>query len=94
MKVSLDQQIEEVDRELALRRDVYEIAVSKGKMRRAVADYHMNRMKAVRATLDMRQAVQDVNTAWSARTVAPLRFGVGIHTGEVVLSSIDFAQQT
>ena len=51
MKVSLDQQIEEVDRELALRRDVYEIAVSKGKMRRAVADYHMNRMKAVRATL-------------------------------------------
>jgi len=51
VKISLGQQLEEVDREIAMRKDVYEIAVSKGKMRRAVADYHMNRMKAVRATL-------------------------------------------
>lgn len=51
MTFSLDQQIEEIDRELDLRKDVYETAVSRGKMRRSVADYHMNRMKAVRATL-------------------------------------------
>jgi hypothetical protein len=55
-KISLAQQIEEVDRELALRKDVYEVAVSKAKMRRAVADYHMGRMVAVRNTLAWLQA--------------------------------------
>ena len=51
MKIALHAQIEEVDRELRLRKDVYEIAISKGKMRRSVADHHLDRMKAVRATL-------------------------------------------
>jgi hypothetical protein len=50
-KITLNAQIGEVDRELRLRNDVYEIAISKGKMRRAVADLHLAHMRAVRATL-------------------------------------------
>jgi len=48
VKIALHAQIEEVDRELRLRKDVYEIAISKGKMRRSVADHHLDRMEAVR----------------------------------------------
>jgi class 3 adenylate cyclase len=45
---------------------------------------------AVEATLRMRQAIGEVN---AARSTAPLRFGVGIHTGEVVLGSMSIPQQ-
>jgi class 3 adenylate cyclase len=45
---------------------------------------------AVQATLHMREAIRDVNTT---RRNATMRFGVGIHTGEVVLGSIGVAQQ-
>jgi hypothetical protein len=48
---SLAQQIEEVERELRLRRGVYEHQIATGKMRKSVADYHMGRMQAVRETL-------------------------------------------
>jgi hypothetical protein len=51
VKIALHSQIEEVGREIILRKDVYEIAISKGKMRRSVAEHHLERMKAVRATL-------------------------------------------
>jgi hypothetical protein len=50
-EVSLREQIEEVERELALRKRVYAGQVYTGKMRQSVADYHMNRMQAVRDTL-------------------------------------------
>lgn len=51
MTISLNQQIEEVERELALRRDVYPRQVAAGKMRQSIADYHLKRMEAVLATL-------------------------------------------
>lgn len=48
---SLQQQIEEVEREIALRESVYPRQVSSGKMRQSTADYHLDRMRSVRATL-------------------------------------------
>lgn len=50
-KISLNAQIEEVDRELALRKNFYAVEVAKGKMRQSVADMHFARMQAVRETL-------------------------------------------
>ena len=49
--VSLSQQIEEVEREIALRKNVYPRMVSSGKMRQSIADYHLARIEAVLATL-------------------------------------------
>jgi len=51
MTVSLDQQIQEVERELVMRKRVYPHQVMSGKMRRSVADFHMERMEAVLQTL-------------------------------------------
>lgn len=51
-KFSLQAQLEEVDRELALRKRVYPHQVSTGKMRQSIADFHMDRMEAVRLTLE------------------------------------------
>jgi adenylate cyclase len=45
---------------------------------------------AVEAALRMRQAIAEVN---AIRSNATMRFGVGIHTGEVVLGSIGIPQQ-
>lgn len=42
---------------------------------------------ATRAAIDMRKAVADVNTS-RAKSGLPIAFGVGIHTGEVVLGAI------
>jgi len=53
---SLAQQIEEVDRELELRRRVYPGQVRSGAMRQSVADYHMARMQAVLTSLRWLQA--------------------------------------
>jgi hypothetical protein len=53
--ISLAQQIEECEREIALRNGVYPRMVSSGKMRQSIADYHMARMKAVLATLEWLQ---------------------------------------
>jgi hypothetical protein len=50
-KFPLTQQIEEVERELRLRTEVYARWIASGKMRRSVADYHMERMRAVLDTL-------------------------------------------
>jgi adenylate cyclase len=47
-------------------------------------------LPAVAATLHMRAAIRDVN---AARANGTMRFGVGIHTGQVVLGSIGIAQQ-
>ena len=56
MKISIAQQIEEVDRELALRKRVYPVEVSRGRMRKSIADYHVARLEAVRNTLAWLQA--------------------------------------
>jgi hypothetical protein len=50
-KFSLAQQIEEIERELRLRAEVYPRWIASGKMKKSVADYHMDRMRAVFDTL-------------------------------------------
>ena len=51
-RFSLSQQIEEVKRELAMRSRVYPTFVIRGKMRASEADFHMECMRAVLATLE------------------------------------------
>jgi hypothetical protein len=51
MKFSLTAQIAEVDRELAQRKDVYARLVAQRKLRQSHADYQIDLMRAVRATL-------------------------------------------
>ncbi len=55
-KISLNQQIEEVAREIDMRRSVYPGLVSKGKMRESAAILHRNRMLAVLQTLEWLRA--------------------------------------
>lgn len=50
-KISIEQQISEVQRELALRRNVYPGLVVRGKMRQGEADEHTARLEAVLTTL-------------------------------------------
>ena len=50
-KISITGQIAEVQRELALRRNVFPPRVAAGKMRQGEADLCMRRMEAVLATL-------------------------------------------
>ena len=52
MTISLKMQIEEVSRELVKRSDVYPRMVRQGKMKQGQADYLIDRMKAVRDTLE------------------------------------------
>lgn len=66
--VSIRQQIEEVEREIALRANVYPRMVSSGKMRESVAEFHTERIKAVLATL---QWLQQNEPAIKARTETP-----------------------
>lgn len=56
MTISIAQQIEEIEREIALRQRVYPNQVRTGKMRQSVADYHMQRIDAVLKTLLWLQA--------------------------------------
>jgi hypothetical protein len=51
MKLSLTAQIAEVDRELATRKDVYARLVAQGKLRESHANFQMEHMRAVRASL-------------------------------------------
>lgn len=62
-EISLRMQIEEVERELALRARVYPGQVHMGKMRQSIADYHMARMQAVRDTLMQLQAQREARHA-------------------------------
>lgn len=55
MKVFIGAQIQEVDRELVLRRRVYPNLVRKGEMRESVSALHIERLEAVRATLEWLQ---------------------------------------
>jgi adenylate cyclase len=43
---------------------------------------------AVRCALDMQAALADLNTVRLARSQAPLRMGVGVHTGPVIVGTI------
>jgi len=49
--VSLEDQIEEVKREIRIRKEVYARHVQIGRMKRENADLHMRRMEAVLETL-------------------------------------------
>lgn len=51
MKISLNQQIDEIERELAQRAEVYPRQVARGAMRPSVADFQIARLRAVKATL-------------------------------------------
>lgn len=51
MKISLAQQIEEVERELKLRATVYPRMVASGKLKQKYADFHVERLQAVLDTL-------------------------------------------
>lgn len=70
---NIHQQIEEVERELAMRRQVYPGLTGRGKLRQRDADEHMRRMEAVLGTLlwcrDHRDAIAAVAAA-EAATVA------------------------
>jgi hypothetical protein len=49
---SLGAQIEEIEREIKMRREVYPRRVAQGKMRQSLADAHISRMEAVLRTLN------------------------------------------
>ena len=49
---------------------------------------------AARAALEMRRAIGAVNAERAAQGGAPIGFGVGIHTGEVVLGAIGIPQRS
>ena len=52
MTFTIYQQIEEFEREIALRKNVYPNLVAKGNMRQSVADYHMARIEAALKSLE------------------------------------------
>jgi len=55
MKISLAQQIEEIDRELEQRQSVYQRLVSSGKLRQSIADYQVARLEAAKKSLQWLQ---------------------------------------
>ena len=59
-KISIEQQISEIQREIGLRKNVYPGLVARGKMRQSEADEHMARIEAALTTL---QWIRD-NRAW------------------------------
>ena len=67
MKISLSQQIDEVNRELAERKRVYSHLVATRKLRQSVADFQTARMQAVLATLEWLQENEtDIRAAVAA----------------------------
>jgi len=51
MTFSIDAQIAEVEREIKMRIDVYARQIAAGKMRKSIAEYHTDCMRAVLETL-------------------------------------------
>lgn len=67
MKISLSQQIDEVNRELAERKRAYSHLVASRKMRQSIADFQTERMLAVLATLEWLQENEtDIRAAVAA----------------------------
>jgi hypothetical protein len=58
-KISLPQQIEEIDQELHRRKNDYPRLVSRGKLRESEAEYQTERLLAVRMTLEWLQEHED-----------------------------------
>jgi adenylate cyclase len=50
-------------------------------------------VRAVRAAVRMRAALADLNAKFAARGLPALRFGIGLHTGEVVAGNIGSAKR-
>jgi adenylate cyclase len=50
-------------------------------------------MRAVRSALAMRAALAKLNARFAERGIEPLRFGIGLHTGEVVAGNIGSAKR-
>ena len=59
MLFPISMQIQEVQREIAMRERVYPAWVGKGKMKQSTADQHMNLMRAVLRTLEQVKADDD-----------------------------------
>lgn len=53
--------------------------------------FKQDAIAAVRAALDMRKAILALNAGWKQRGMAELRFGMGIHQGNVVVGNIGSA---
>ncbi len=71
-RFSISQQIEEVDRELELRDRVYKGKVHSGAWRASVAEFHMERMRSVKATLEWLRANEtDVRAYVAAKAAKP-----------------------
>lgn len=49
--------------------------------------------RAVRTALEMLAAVAELQAAWQAQTGVPLKIGVGIHTGDVVIGNVGSEQK-
>lgn len=63
---SINQQIEEVRREISYRERVYPFLISRGKLRQSIATYQLDRMRAVLRTLQ-----------WFADNEAKIRAALG-----------------
>jgi adenylate cyclase len=50
-------------------------------------------MRAIRAALAMRASLEKLNRRFAERGIEPLRFGIGLHTGEVVAGNIGSAKR-
>jgi hypothetical protein len=69
MKISIGAQIEEVEREIKKRGEVYPRMVARGDMRQSVADMHIERMTGVLTTL-----------RWLQENEAKVRAAIGGNT--------------
>jgi hypothetical protein len=70
--ISLDKQIAEVKREIALRKSVYPGLIMRRRMRQGEADEHIARMEAVQRTLEwLAEHEDEIKAALSKENAAP-----------------------
>lgn len=93
MKFSLTAQIEEIDRELELRRRVYPSQVKSRAMTQGAADFHMARLSRVRETLAwLQQHETEIRTIMAGRRKAagaPLALEILEHAESVEVQFSD-----
>lgn len=73
---TLTQQIEEIEREIGLRKAVYPRMIGSGKLRRGEAEFHMARIESVLKTLKW---MSDNEEAIKAAMVKPIEEGATAH---------------